>query len=361
MANTTTKTTGVTKGALAGAIVGSIIGTAILAFLAAWLFIRRSQSSKRGGFQRYGKEDNNTAAINKSDQSSRFLPAEANKNNQNFSDGASENLLLSSRSLSKYIPDPADDESVIGRVLGLFDQVSLHVDNYYSHTQPVASPSSPAESARISQFDSSSLPKSLSALLENPKTRRTTITHTLARSLLSAIQPQSATRGSLLPPLFTPGPLASDDQGTMVSYIQTIHPKSNPIIPLELNQATYTWRILTAYLSRNATLEATEETQLRQEAAINAFVENFTSSFAPYADPSLSPEDGARHLRSVTTAAADLGRWLFGQPCAFDFVYPEATGNNEVVVLPAIVKVLDEKGQRLATKATLYQAVTANF
>ncbi|QKX57916.1 uncharacterized protein TRUGW13939_05036 [Talaromyces rugulosus] len=343
----TTKTTGVTKGALAGAIVGSIIGTAILAFLAAWLFIRRSQSSKRGGFQRYEREeDNNTAATNKSDQSSRFLPAKANNNNNNnnnqsFSNGASENLLLSSRSLSKYIPDPADDESVIGRVLGVFDQVSLHVDNYYSHTQPVTSPSSPAETAWISQFDTPYLPGPLSALLENPKTRRTTITHALARSLLSAIQPQSATRVSLLPPLFTPGPLASDDQ--------------------ELNQATYTWRILAAYLARNATPEAVEETQVRQEAAINAFVDNFTSSFAPYADPAHSSEDRARHLRSVTTAAADLGRWLFGQPCAFDFVYSGPTGNNEVVVLPAIVKVLDEKGQRLATKATLYQAVTANF
>ncbi|CRG83714.1 hypothetical protein PISL3812_01069 [Talaromyces islandicus] len=334
-----TTSNGVSKGALAGAIVGSIIGTAILAALAAWVLLRRSKSERRG-FQRYEREDESTAAISKSDPSSRFLTAKTN--NQNYPDGASENLLLSSRRLSKYTLEPADDESVIGRVLGVFDQVSLHVDNYYSHSQPVASLSSPAETARISAFDTPFLPAPLPALLENAKTRRTTITHALVRSLLLAIQPDSGTRGSLLPPLFTPG-------------VRTLDGNDDQ----ELSQATYTWRILTAYLSRHATPEATEENQARQEAAINAFVENFTSSFAPYADPVHSPEDRARHLRSVTTAAADLGRWLFGQPCAFDFVYSGATANGEVVVLPTIVKVLDERGQRLATKAVLCQATTA--
>jgi hypothetical protein len=221
----TSTSNGVSKGALAGAIVASIIGTAILASLAAWLLLGRSKS-KRRGFQTYERQDETTAAISKPDPSSSRVLAAKTYNYQSYSDGASENLLLSNstRRLSKYTLEPADDESVVGRVLGVFDQVSLHVDNYYSHSQPVASP---AETASISAFDTPYLPAPLLALLENPKTRRTTITHALVRSLLLAIQPNSGTSGSLLPPLFTPGVRASDgsdDQGTN-SCLRHIYPK----------------------------------------------------------------------------------------------------------------------------------------
>ncbi|EED18795.1 hypothetical protein TSTA_125120 [Talaromyces stipitatus ATCC 10500] len=340
---------GLSNGTLAGAIVGSIAGTALLVFLAAWLFFRKSQNT-RSGFRRYEGGEYTTAAMEKAGRSdhpdqNRLPSAElkaTGANDQIFSGNTGEKWLLTS-SLSRYIPEPASDETVVKHALTFFDQASLHVDNYYSQTLSVSSLLSSGKTSQISDFGTPYLPGSLTSLLENSTTRRLIITHTLVHSLLQAIQPHSAARESLLPLPFTIGPLKQVQQA------------------INSDKAFYTWRMLTAYLSQLATPEAAKRNLAVQDTAVHKFVETFTSSFAPYADSSHSRGNRVRHLGTVTTTAADLGRWLFGQPCTFEFVYTSPAGSGEIVVLPAIVKVLDEEGQRLANKVILCEAVTAKL
>ncbi|KAL4791465.1 hypothetical protein BDV19DRAFT_370437 [Aspergillus venezuelensis] len=100
---------GMSDGALAGAIVGSIVGTALVVLLLAFLFFRRRriQPSKE-----YELEP---VAILPKSSSSRHSSRKA--------DGFA---------LASIIPQPADDDTVCTRILAVFHQASLHVDNYYA-------------------------------------------------------------------------------------------------------------------------------------------------------------------------------------------------------------------------------------
>lgn len=111
--------------------------------------------------------------------------------------------------LASYIPSPADDNTVCTRIQTLFDQASLHIDNYYSHINP-ALQLTPDVVACMKKLDSPLLPSPLATLLSNPRAQRAALTHALVRALLQAIQPGNQT-GSLLPPCYT---MSSKEQET---------------------------------------------------------------------------------------------------------------------------------------------------
>jgi hypothetical protein len=86
------------------------------------------------------------------------------------------------------------------------------------------------------------------------------------------------------------------------------------------------------------------------------FAEGFTKAFEPYSNPQFTKDDRLRHLATISKSAADLGIWLFSQPCSFKFrwVTDRVSGDN-MVVLPAILKVCDEQGRLLAIPEKLVE------
>ena len=97
-----------------------------------------------------------------------------------------------------------------------------------------------------------------------------------------------------------------------------------------------------------------------RDRCIVSTVEAFTTAFSIYRNSQRSEFEQARHLADVMHAAADLGVWLFEQPCGFEFVWHNAT-EGQVVVLPAMVKVCDEQGRQLRVAQRMVDAVTTSL
>jgi hypothetical protein len=192
------------SGTLAGSIVGAFAGGYILALLAAFLFFRFRKKSRKprekdrgSGYiesseKVLGQTVTTFAGVSKPKNSDIPLPQVAS---------AFESQHLD---LSTYIPQPADDHSVCMRIQSLFDQAGLHVENYYSRTASNP-PLTRDLLARLSRYDSTSLPVSLNIILSNPRSQRAVLTHVLIESLLHAIQP-GETENSLLPADFAASP-----------------------------------------------------------------------------------------------------------------------------------------------------------
>jgi hypothetical protein len=101
--------------------------------------------------------------------------------------------------------------------------------------------------------------------------------------------------------------------------------------------------MLTAYLYQR------QQARDEEGHAINRLAERFVDTFTGYANPAHTRAERLRHLKTVATAAAELGRWLFAQPCAFEFVWDSPGRQRQgIVITPRVVKVCDEQGRRLA-------------
>ncbi|GFG07364.1 hypothetical protein IFM61392_04816 [Aspergillus lentulus] len=292
----------VSRGALAGAIVGCIIGTAALTILGAFLFFRRRRKGARAGRSEHFSEE---------------------KPSQHPS------LHLGASASSLHTPHPADDETVRARILTLFDHASLHVDNYYSSA---AASNLHDLATSLASYESPYLPSPIATLLAKPGRNRAVLTHILVRELLQQITPGPG-KGGLLPACYASCP-------------QVVN--QTP----ETDQVLFKWRMLTAYLYQRQ--QAARDVD---EHAISRLAEPFVDAFTEYANPAHTRAERLQHLRSVASTAAELGRWLFAQPCAFEFVwgYP---GRQGMVITPRIVKVCDEQGRRLAVPQVMAEGTS---
>ncbi|KAJ5667300.1 hypothetical protein N7507_003164 [Penicillium longicatenatum] len=331
--------TKISSGALAGAVVGAFAGGCILAFLVAFLCLRRRKKSPHPTTKKESSVLVSSNLPKSSRQSTRTVPNSSisgtNGTSKYMGTSAIDTIPLD---LSSFVPEAADDSAVCRRVQTFFDQVSLHVDNYYS--RPGSHRQLTSEMvARVNQYDSSLLGTSLATLLSNSRSQRPILTHTLLHALLLSIQPNSQ-EISLIPACYCLGAME----------------RATDPLNAAVDRATFAWRMLTSYLFIKN--DHASPAQLKsQKYSIQCFVNAFTETFASYSDPQFSEADRLAHLTSVARAAVDLGIWLFSQPCSFEFRWSTAISKiNQVVVLPAVVKTRDEHGVRLAVPQTLLEA-----
>ncbi|KAF9882739.1 hypothetical protein FE257_005330 [Aspergillus nanangensis] len=304
----------VSNGAFAGAIVGSIAGTVILTLLLAFLFYRRRRKSAVV-----------EAAENKSDSST--------KSGAITSTNAIPAGKQLSFSLAAITPHPADDETVHNRILTLIDHATLHVDNYYASNSPPVHLTQDAV-ALLGKYDSPFLPEPLVTILQGQRgNHRQVIAHALVYTMLRGIQPG----GELLPKV-----LAAQHAA-----------EAEVFSPLN-EEALFAWRMITAYLYNQSTDKADyTHTSARTQAA-QALAADFTSAFSPYALRAFADSDRMRHLANLAISTAELGVWLFSQPCTFEFVWKH--GQTDIAVTPEVRKTFDEHGIRLATPQILIEA-----
>ncbi|KAL4789621.1 hypothetical protein BDV19DRAFT_373779 [Aspergillus venezuelensis] len=307
---------GIGTGSLAGAIVGSVVGTAILTFLLAFLFFRRRRTG-----QVFGPVENVAPSPTKAGAFVSTSVCSSEKPDGSFS-------------LAAITPHPADDETVRSKILTLIDYATLHVENYYASTSHIQL--SQDAVARLSNYDSDYLPSPLVIVLEQQGFQRQAITHALVYALLRAI----GAGGQLLPQLLAGQPHADT-------------------IPTSMGNVLFAWRMITAHLydqssqNRHATIAT-----VRNQAA-RAFADEFSSAFSAYAQPAVSESDRVVHLTKVANSAAELGRWLFAQPCSIDFVWEKSS--SEITVSPKVAKTSDERGTRLAVPQVLIEPVQARY
>lgn len=342
----------ISSGALAGSIVGSFVAGCILALLVAFFCLRHRRKTLHSSAKAESSWPISSATPKASSQSvsnaldsTAAIPRQKNPYLGSYAFGT--NIL----DLSSYVADPADDSTVCTRIQTLFDQASLHVDNYYS--RPYSTPRLTQDAVvRINEYNSSLLGASLDTLLSNSKSQRAILTHTLVHAVLRSIQPENE-KAALIPACYKLGIGTSEKEpldwgknliSRLVFHHHHHHANS---VSLTDGRAVFAWRMLTSFLYARKH-RAQKTSRAIQEDLITEFAKGFTETFTSYSDPQYSETDRLAHLTSVSRAAAELGLWLFSQPCSFDFLWsPFKPIVNQVAVLPAVVKSYDEWGGKL--------------
>jgi hypothetical protein len=97
--------------------------------------------------------------------------------------------------IDDFLPQQADDATVKQKVLLLFDQVELHVDNYYNDLRQQLTLE---QQSQLSLYGTLELPETLGSLLETAHRKTTVIKHCLAFRVVHLISP-SNTSDCLLP------------------------------------------------------------------------------------------------------------------------------------------------------------------
>lgn len=127
------------------------------------------------------------------------------------------------------------------------------------------------------------------------------------------------------------------------------------------DQSLSRWRVLTAYLQPDPSDDKTYIIQREQQ--INEIVQDFSQAFAPWKNSKYSDGDRARSLSAILTEAADLGIWLFSQPCLLQFRWPRSgeISPSKIAVAPALVKITDELGASLREAQIMVEFVTIDI
>jgi hypothetical protein len=175
-----------TSGDIAAAIVSCLVGGALIAGLVVWLFMssRHKKQRSRGGF---AKERHSSSNVNREKSLPTALTPAA---------GAG---------WEQHLPQSESDGTIRTSVKALFDQIELHVENFYRNA---AVSISPEIQSQLTQVGSSHLPDSIVGLLPQTSTPTMLIKHCLAALIVSRITPETDTSASFLPADFVALPLA---------------------------------------------------------------------------------------------------------------------------------------------------------
>lgn len=104
------------------------------------------------------------------------------------------------RAWEKHLPQPEADSDLRSAVSGLFDQIEMHVEQYY---QDVAVKVDPSVHSDIARFDSHLHQATLLDLLAATRRPTMLIKHTIAYFIVSSISAESNSAVSFLPADFT--------------------------------------------------------------------------------------------------------------------------------------------------------------
>lgn len=169
-------------GAIAGAAVGAAAGAAILAAILTYLLMRS---------RLFAKKRTNDTDITPNDS-----PYEMNKGY--FSESVVESKD-GSENWIRHLPQPADDVSIVTTLETICQQIELHVDNFYSNTEPPLSSISERTRVSILEIDTGLVSPSLSEAMIEYRFKKMLVKQALAYLILSNITIEDGSPGSLLP------------------------------------------------------------------------------------------------------------------------------------------------------------------
>ncbi|KEF61129.1 uncharacterized protein A1O9_02694 [Exophiala aquamarina CBS 119918] len=260
-----------TTGPIAGAAVGCLIGGALIAALLTFFIMSsRNRSRRHKRSSRWEK----VACAN-----------EPKESPPDTSVGAWE----------KHLPQPEADSDLRSAVSGLFDQIEMHVEQYY---QDIAVKIDPLVHSNIAHFDSHLHQAAILDLLATTRRPTMLIKHAIAYFIVSSISAESNSAISFLPADFTALPQ---------SIQSATATKNNSMV---FDAAYCKWRVLTAYLHPQPENDRAY-TAARDMAIANA-AENLCHAFSPWA----RDREGTRrgNLVSIMKVAAEVGVTMFSQP-----------------------------------------------
>lgn len=84
----------------------------------------------------------------------------------------------------------------------------------------------------------------------------------------------------------------------------------------------------------------------------------FSRSLTAWKNPKYNDDERMRHLSAIIIEAVDLGICLFSLPTGFEFRWSR-NEENKIEIAPALVKVTDERGHKLAESQVVVTATTS--
>ena len=208
------------------------------------------------------------------------------------------------------------------QITTLFEQVELHVDNFYQpfrYSQALSIPR--AERDNLRKVESPHLEDSVVALLQSADDARGLIKHCIAEIITSRIDftGRLDPNDALLPPSLI---------GTYKLMVASTKGAKDP----DLDQ----WRVKTLTLLGIDSIEKSMAGQVR------CLAELVTIAFKPWAVARYGMEARSSHLANILREAVELGLEMFGLRGQCDWTWSGNEGVGEIVVFPGfMVKVHD--------------------
>ncbi|KAL6719768.1 hypothetical protein ACLMJK_001689 [Lecanora helva] len=339
-------------GTTAGIVVASAIGLALISSLVTFLLLRHRYKRDR----QYPQGSQNGGEFEPS------KPLERNAQKA----GPELKVPLISETLKKnegYLPEPADDVTIQKKARTIFDQIEVHVENFY-HTTARYDPRQ--NDSSMAKFESPSLNGSLSNLLLQRTDGMSLLKQSFVFSITSRLSLKGDPNTTLLPPEFmlTPNTLNSEARvhSTKPGKPSTshFHPRSQisgTNQRKETTQAFSRWRVLTAYLWPS--FSQSSEYVSRRDHRISECVHAHSQAFAPWRNLKYRDEEQAQSLSEILKSAADFGIWIFSQPSDIRFQWPpkDKVEPSSVALTPVLIKKTDEWGRALSRDQIMLEAV----
>ena len=186
-------------GVIAGVAVGAAVGASLFTLILTVLFMRRRKQRPR---HRHHSEKTRRSEFGysgggRSPKSPFVVVDEVQEQPRN--------------AWEKFLPESADDDSIRMKVKTLFDQIEIHVENYYGDSPVQATQQM---QAGFAQLDSPNLPESVVGLLARARAPRAVIKHCLTNLILSHIVADGDPAHTFLPAAF-------------LSFPESLEPSSN--------------------------------------------------------------------------------------------------------------------------------------
>ncbi|KAK5000125.1 hypothetical protein LTR66_000950 [Elasticomyces elasticus] len=324
---------GISTGVLAGAIVASFVGSAVLAFVIAYLCLR----SRVVGTTSADKRRRSGHRSHTSRRTSEYAPAAG----FNEKDAA----VDTSHAWEKYLPSSLDDRTVGLKVKGLYDQIQLHVENFYVNTpRPIIQ----VIAASIKKMHTPYLEPLACSMSDSSLAPQPIIKHCLAYMITQGLSSEAAPEVCLVP-------------RELAAVLRTRQiPADMSHNPQATRQILSKWRVLTAHLRPGSIADPEHANELHE--SISMMVDRFSTTFLPFESEKGNIGVGRQHLTELLRSAAEVAYMLFSQPSTFEFRWKQAsvkkgTAKAAVVVVPKFTKTADEDGNELEQAQTLVSMV----
>ncbi|KAK4542173.1 hypothetical protein LTR36_007020 [Oleoguttula mirabilis] len=320
----------VSVGALAGGIIGAAIAAALIAAAITFYYVSKTAA-----------KDRRQRRSHRSRKSSSYAGLAS-------AQGPNEKSLAASdeHAWEQYLPQSLDDRTVQGSVKTLFDQVQLHVENFYANADVKLTPD---VANNLSKLQTPHLPDHVASVIASSKTALPIIKHCLAYLVTQSISIGTGSPHTLLPPAYV-----------VVATSPKIPTKGDDVNAVAQRQAFSKWRELTAYLKPDPF--AGPESSATRDRAISSMVETFADAFFLWDAQPQNEAPARQHLVELLKNAANVATMLFAQASTFESrwqqpVLQDDSRNRTLIVVPAFVKIADEHGHKLERSQSLIQAV----
>ncbi|KAH6676306.1 hypothetical protein B0J14DRAFT_351916 [Halenospora varia] len=235
--------------------------------------------------------------------------------------------------VDRLLPQPAEDDAIVGGLSKIRDGIKNHVQNYY-HNSPInheaVNEATLAELANATGIPTSSL----KTLLLTPATRTPTIMVFLGQLILSRCVGRTDGQASFLPAeisrVVSPPASANSSQLALFSKWKTI---SGALLQQQYGQQP----------GENDPRDATIAQALAAAEPI----------LHPFINPSVDAAARRRNLEGVLKRAAQFAFLLFSQPGCFQFDYTGTGQADSLVVFPAMIQTVSDEAERLSPPRVL--------